>query len=594
MGQPGFPGMPGDAGFMPPQDPGMGNSGMGNSGTQDPYPQPPPPPPQNPQQPGGPGFEQPGEQVPSFMPPVPPPKTPSMASQEGIFEGEGQPSWMPPIPAPKNPQPPVPPRRNDPSNDPYLDHLASKVNDFHSQQGTGPQSPIQNIFAQRQDGPGGPAPGDDSGWHDGGSIPMARQESFESGSQRPVRKGGPPISEDGYQDGFEEDYDDQESSTVLALREISASRDVVSKSDGMVSAIRSVKEFLIPTLVLLFLIGGGVFLYMNNPIKPPEFVKPAVVAEDVALGPSEIYMTPCGSMRVSIGSSGRCVINDDNLGMHLPYMVYDSSVTAMALQWIDSVMERQFWFVEIPEGLRSESGVVLYKMDSPDAKVLMTARDLYQKIGNFYLGTGSYPSELVKNSESQFKYLNPFTNAQEDLKIYSVRYEIFKDKPIREYLMTDGLIAGERPPTKGQIVAYAMLKLDPDHKFTTTAFYIRAANRNAQFFQTRKGGEVLLFGWDGRKACGNNKPDSTDSRVYVPHKSTKVWLARNQFLPIFFIHFSVPIVLAMAAGLLFWRSMMVRPGQNKNNPVNKSFRLASYVFMIITAFVVGAQYFLWR
>lgn len=559
---------------------------------QEPYPQPVQ---TQPSSAGAPDFAPQAEQVPSFMPPVPPPKTPSMASQEGIFEGEGQPSWMPPVPAPKNPQPPVPPRRNDPSNDPYLDHLASRVNDLHSQQGTGPQSPIHNIFAQRQDGPGGPGSAqDDSGWHDGGSIPMARQESFESGSQRSVRKGGPPIAEDGHQDGFEEEYDDQESSTVLALREISASRDVVSKSDGMVSAIRSLKEFLIPTLVLLFLIGGGVFLYMNNPIKPPEFVKPAVVAEDVALGPSEIYMTPCGSMRVSIGSSGRCVINDDNLGMHLPYMVYDSSVTAMALQWIDSVMERQFWFVEIPEGLRSESGVVLYKMDSPDAKVLMTARDLYQKVGNFYLGTGSFPSELVKNSESQFKYLNPFTNAQEDLKIYSVRYEVFKDKPVREFLMTDGLIAGEKPPTRGQIVAYAMLKLDPDHKFTTTAFYIRAANRNGQFFQTRKGGEVLLFGWNGREAAGNDKPMNTDSRVYVPHKSTKVWLARNQFLPIFFIHFSVPIVLAMAAGLLFWRSLMVRPGQNKNNPVNKSFRLASYVFMIITAFVVGAQYFLWR
>ncbi|MBZ0187672.1 MAG: hypothetical protein K8F91_15605, partial [Candidatus Obscuribacterales bacterium] len=161
-------------------------------------------------------------------------------------------------------------------------------------------------------------------------------------------------------------------------------------------------------------------------------------------------------------------------------------------------------------------------------------------------------------------------------------------------LMTDGMIAGEKPPGKGQIIGYAFLKLDQEHKFTTTAFYLRATNRHGKFFETRKPGEVLLMSWNGRKADGNDKRMKSETTVYVPHKSTKVWLARNQFISLLIIHYSVPLVLGSISAWLFWRSMMVRAGENKNNQVNKSFRLAAYVFIIFTVFVIGAQYFLWR
>ncbi len=462
-------------------------------------------------------------------------------------------------------------RKSDPSNDPYLDHLASRVTSLTPPDKL-PPDPIKMSGA----------------WHGADVI-----ASFDKSV------GKDKSSEDSYRDmedeEFDPDYEDEETQVEERSQKLRAARTAASKSEGIVSIVRSFKEYLISGLALLIVGVAGYFFFTHTEQKGPALVPKAIESTASLAKEAHSYVTPDRGRRLTLDGSGSCTLHHDALGIKVPYNFYDSNPSTMALQSVDSLLERQHWFKEIPEGLEDEQGVVLYSSQSPDFKVLQELEKMKQTVSIWYQRTGSYPSELVKIPKGVFAYTNPFTSVKEEMKINFVRFSQIQGRTLQEMVKTGQSITGDGALEKGRIIGYIQMENETgSNNMKAVAFYMRAVNRHGQFFTSSKPGEKLFVGFKGGVDDGNDITFKEQPRLYRVDKPTKVWISKLPQVPLPLIHRSLPIVLGFLGFFLFLRSLMLAPGQSPDNNANKTFRLCGWVLIILTIVVVALQFMLWR
>lgn len=467
-------------------------------------------------------------------------------------------------------------RRNDPSNDPYLDHLASRVTSLTPPEKL-PQDPIKASGV----------------WH-GADVMAALEAQSQSQSNSQVKSGSPVLDDD----EFDPDYEDEatiEQESEKRSQKLRAARTAVSKSEGVVSLVRSFKEYIVSVVALVVVVGAGYYFFSHTEQKPSSLVSKKIEHTDSLAQAKLVYVTPDNGLRLNLDGISTCTLFRESDGIKVPYNFYDGSPASLAMQMMDSVLERQHWFREIPEGLEDQQGVVLYSGQSPDARVLSEMRRLKGTVLAWYQRNGTFPSELVKIPKGVFSYTNAFSGVKEDMKVVIVRFGQIRGKNLRELLRSGESITGDALKEKGKITGYILMEIKPGASdLQSVAFYLRGMNRHGEYFRSSHSGEFLFLGYKGGVEDGNELIMAEEPRLYRVEKPTKVWISRVPQVPLGLIHHSLPVVLGFLGLFLFLRSLMLAPGQSPDNSTNKTLRLCGWVLIIITMVIVVLQFLLWK
>ena len=478
--------------------------------------------------------------------------------------------------------------------DPYLDHLAAKVADLKAQksymeQVNEPPPPTSTGAAQS------------SGWHEAISMPVAERNLSQEVA--PVRRKTLPNIDEGAEiGGFEESAADEmdERERSAANKKVITARAVAGKSEGLVSNVRALQEYLIPVVVLVILgVGGYFFLSTTTARAPgPTTDGTAAVAPGKIDSKKTVYASPDNSMRLAVGTRD-CTLVDGKTLINVPCVLYDGSWSHAAMQIIDSLMEKQIWFNQLPEGMVTENGTVLFDTKAPDRQVMEKMNSIALSANSIAtLNGGNYPTKQNQIQSQAFVYVNPITGQSGPqngvLKLQVLRQTSNNQKEIIDSLSSGALLGGEQKFNRGEIRMYVLGDTSSGTEKGVGVF-VRGADRSGNFFRVHDSGQVVVFGFLGGKDASNSHLQGADPNMVptTPLKPTKVWIAQKQQLPIFVIYHSFPIAMALIAFLTFWRSLMVAPGQDPGNAANRTFRLIAYGAIGLGVISAIIQYTFW-
>lgn len=468
--------------------------------------------------------------------------------------------------------------------DPYLDHLALKVANLKQAQlpeyDEQPMSPESRARS--------------SGWHDAISVPADRGQSQEIQMHR--KGGAPPILFDEgteYGDFDENQIDDRD--RVTSTKKIKSSRAAASKSEDLVSNVRAFKEYLIPMVVIL-VIGVGGYFFLSNTVARPSVSTGESAVPSVAPSKEQktVYATPDNTLRLAVGSR-ECSYVDGKTLINVPCVVYDGSWSHAAMQIIDSVMEKQLWFNQVPEGMVTDNGTILFDTKAPDRMVMDQMNRMALTANASYKAGAGYPVKAASINSQNFVYRNPFTGSTGLVKL-QVFHEVNGNRQEFINSMLNGsLVLGEQKFGRGDVRVYALGDPSGGGVEKGLGFFVRGADRNGNLFKVSNTGESVLLGFVEGKDISNSHIQPVEAALTptTPLKPTKVWIAKGQQLPIFVIYHSLPISMAIVAFLTFWRSLMVAPGQDPNNSLNRTFRLISFGAIGIGIISAIIQYTFW-
>ncbi len=532
----------------------------------------------------GPQYPQPGPPYPQGGPPYPQggPQYPQGQMNSGAFPQPGL-GAQPPA---NQPYPPTAPQRN---SDPYIDHLKAKVSDLRAHQGgttdLEPDPPLPSQFRPQHVG--------NDEWHDGISMPVSdRQYSLELQKMRGMV---PHESDTEYGAAYYEEQVDTE--RLSSSQRTRAAREAANKSEGLVSNLKTFKEYFISALALIFIVGGGYYFFTTTSVRAPKATAPAVVptkAEVKGKGErKDLYASPDNTLRLAVGLTESAYVDGKN-AINVQCVIYDGSWTTAAMQIIDSVMERQIWFNKLPEGMVTETGTVLYDKTSADCVVVRKMLDMAKAAEYYYQARRDYPKKTGEAPVQAFMYGNPFTGATGWVSMRSVPVGRGSREETKASLEAGALLLGEGKFEKGEVRTYTVSELSTGAE-KGVAFFVRGADRNGNFFKVRGSDNVIVFGSiQGKDASNCQVQTDIKTTLTTPEKPTKVWIAKNQALPTFVIYHSLPIALAIVAFLFFWRSLMVAPGQSAKNSTNDSCRIISLIILGACLAACAAQYLIWQ
>lgn len=477
-----------------------------------------------------------------------------------------------------------------PNLDPYLSHLAHKVVGLRAQ---------ADLEEEAFKKPSNRRVGADSGWHDASvSIPPTTLNT----TKRAVRAAAQAQYDDDYGEDSqtyiedEIEYDRLNQLTGGRSKKISrsaSSRTAANKKEGMVSTVRTMKEYLIPAAMLIFLIVGGYqFLHENAaPVQMKTNQGAPVAPQSQGGAPLSTFTSADGQMSLSLSAGNKAVFGNGKTAMEAPYVVYDGDWSKVAMQAVDSLMECQYWFSEFRDVMQTENGTSLYSQKSPDWTVLQKSKACMDTARIWWKARQQYPAQQkLVASTKEFIYTNPFTGETKPIPIQSVNDNL----DMKGTFSMGSSLPYEKPFERGEIRAYAVRAVADNQTEKGIAFYVRAADGKGEMFSSSEPGAKLFWGESKGKDESNFSKAIENRQVFRPEKPTKVWIARNQQLPIFILYHSVPITLGIFSFLLYWRSMMVMPGQTMENSTNKVFRAISMLGVLLTFAAGGIQYWLWK
>ncbi len=472
--------------------------------------------------------------------------------------------------------------------DPYLDHLAAKVADLRSQksymdQVNEPPPPAASGAAQS------------SGWHEAISMPVSERNLSQE--MAPVRRKTIDESTD-YEESAVDEMDDRERSA--ANKKVITARAAAGKREGLVSNVRALQEYLIPAVVLVVLGVGGYFFLSTTTARPPgpSTGGTAPVAPGKIDSKKTIYASSDNAMRLAVGTRD-CTLVDGKTMINVPCVLYDGSWSHAAMQIVDSLMEKQIWFNQLPEGMVTENGTVLFDSKAPDRQVMEKMYSIALSANSIAtLNGGNYPTKQNQIQSQAFVYVNPITGQSGPqngvLKLQVVRQTNNNQREIIDSLSGGALLGGEPKFNRGEIRMYVLGDASSGTEKGVGVF-VRGADRSGNFFRVHDSGQVVVFGFLGGKDVSNSHLQGPDPNMVptTPLKPTKVWIAQKQQLPIFVIYHSFPIAMAIIAFLTFWRSLMVAPGQDPDNAANRTFRLIAYGAIGLGVISAIIQYTFW-
>ncbi len=235
----------------------------------------------------------------------------------------------------------------------------------------------------------------------------------------------PYLDDDDDGDGLAEEEDQSASQklrrasarmSTAELRRVVEAQPMPEQSDDFISLLKAKAPMYAPLvgIVLVFGLVVFVFLMMPSSAPPPPAAEEQAkkVAAQVPAAPAEKvtnYSTP--------GEQVLLNIEGDDVAVRIGKGSAKCPIIHIGDRWTDvftilfgSMMYKEIWFQEIPEGLQQENGPILYSSTAPEMLVAKKIEQCKQKAQNWYMASQAYP---VHDTEMlEVSYVNPASKVQ--------------------------------------------------------------------------------------------------------------------------------------------------------------------------------------
>ncbi len=386
---------------------------------------------------------------------------------------------------------------------------------------------------------------------------------------------------------------------------------------------RLLKDFGIPFIAVIVLMGLVFYLFSGKPVKPG--------AAATTKSPSTVYESPDQKKQLRLLGTEVVIINPSG-ATKVPLKRIKSNWGDLFAALGQSVSEKQIWMAENLSIIKSADGINYYLTSGPDSRVFEKMRQLTNYAQAYFLSSGEYPRTIPPGAEFQFAYSSPYNGKAMSLQIISDR-TTDKDGSDMKLNLEGGVHLGaDESSLPGYIGCYGAL-YNENNILKCTKFFVRGCNRNGRFLTTDNDQIFVLTAGSesGNKTASspekktkvvtkNNKrskkaskqKDSTTieksadstmeptaekdlsavANAKPPEKPTTVYIMTDPVLPLALMHHLLPILLSLITALCFMRARMVGfdiKGEEIASG-SKAALIAGIIFLLLTALSLFMQF----
>jgi len=138
------------------------------------------------------------------------------------------------------------------------------------------------------------------------------------------------------------------------------------------------------------------------------------------------YTTTDQRKRLNFTSPYSVDLQIDQRVYHAPFKVIGYSWHDVGTISTSSIVDRENWLIQMPEGLRDVNNNVYYRIDAPEREIIHHMKDVMNTSNYYFEHKQKYPKKIDQISDENFQYLNPFTKKMDNPEIQSVKMD---DKP---------------------------------------------------------------------------------------------------------------------------------------------------------------------
>jgi len=386
---------------------------------------------------------------------------------------------------------------------------------------------------------------------------------------------------------------------------------------------RLLKDFGIPFIAVVVLIGLVLYLFSGKPIKPG--------AAATTKSTSTVYESPDQKKQLRLLGTEVLIVNPSG-ATKVPLKRIKSNWGDLFAALSQSVSEKQIWMAENLSVIKSADGINYYLSTGPDSRVFEKMRQLTNYAQAYFLSSGEYPRTIPPGAEFQFAYASPYNGKAMSLQIISDRTSDKDGSDMKLNLEGGVHLGADESSLPGYIGCYGAL-YNENNILKCTKFFVRGCNRNGRFLTADNDQIfVLAAGSDTvnktasspekktKAATKNNKKSKKASRqkdstpvekpadssmepaaekdltavanAKPPEKPTTVYIMTDPVLPLALMHHLVPIFLSLITALCFMRARMVGFDIKGEEIVSgsKGALIAGLIFLCLTALSLFLQF----
>lgn len=405
-------------------------------------------------------------------------------------------------------------------------------------------------------------------------------------------------------------------------------RRLSSNEQSRIRTGRIFKDFAIPAIAVVVLVGLVLYLFSGKTVKPPAAVK----------GSTAAYEAPDQKKQLRLLATEVVIINPSaatKINLKRVKSNWGDLLAALAL----SATEKQIWMADNSSSIKSEDGITYYLSGGPDSRVIEKMRQLANFAQVNWLSNGEYPRTIPAGAEYLFAYSCPYNGKAMNIQIISDRTNDKDGSDIKLSLEGGVHLSNEETSQPGYIGCYAAL-YNENNALKSTKFFVRGSNRDGRFLTTDNDQIFVLDASNqpssvaastekpikaaaknlshtkriSRRGAKQKEPlvnektsdKTSESRAAVSHpkelaaianakapeKPTTVYLMSDPMLPLGLMHHLLPLFLASLAALAFIRARMVGfdiKGEEVASGSKAAF-IVGIVFAVLTILVAFLQF----
>jgi tetratricopeptide (TPR) repeat protein len=338
-----------------------------------------------------------------------------------------------------------------------------------------------------------------------------------------------------YLDDDEEDddgaaYEDQSASQKLKrasarmntaeLRKVVEAEPNPEAGDDFISLLKAKAPMYAPLVGIVLVIGLVVFVFLMMPSSappPPSAEKKPVAAEVQPVAEKITYYATPGEQEVLNIEGDQVAVRIGKGSAKCPIIHIGDRWTDIFTILFGSVMYKEIWFQETPEGLQHENGPLLYASNAPEMLVAKMIEKCRQKAQNWYLASQKYPQKEAEMVEVM--YTNPISQVpmSPTVTLYETAEEghrkildlgkFSNNETVEEGLRKKelGLWHDEISPLPCAIHCLSVVR---EGQRTIQEFFVHGFDRNRKLIGAAKEGSVFLVALKDGEELKADTPDS--------------------------------------------------------------------------------------
>ncbi|CAN5301482.1 hypothetical protein BH11CYA1_BH11CYA1_37550 [soil metagenome] len=375
-------------------------------------------------------------------------------------------------------------------------------------------------------------------------------------------------------------------------------RRLSSDEQSRIRTGRLFKDFAIPAIAVIVLVGLVIYLFSGKPVKP---------AASATKGSTSSYEAPDQKKQLRLLATEVVIINQSG-ATKIPLSRIKSNWADLLGSVARSATEKQIWMADNASAIKSEDGINYYQTTGPDYRVIEKMRQLANFAQTTFLSTGQYPRAIPSGAEYLFAYSCPYNGKAMNIQIIPDRTNDNDGSDIKLSLEGGVHLSNEETSLPGYIGCYVAL-YNENNALKCAKFFVRGSNRDGHFLVTDNDQIYVLSASDqlpgqiAPAAKPSNVPSNIQSNIQsktnkhfkkaakakdiqreksekneknehleatqaekevnppantkAPEKPTTVYLMAEPMLPLALMHHMLPIFLCMLSLLAFIRAQAV-------------------------------------